>query len=97
MVPFITFFFSFPDFKRIIHLARNEEVYFFYRYVYKSLHLFIIYSCRTVLLCAILQVESIVLKRYGRDAYRMFRHLLKENQFRPTDQVITLIDEIVKH
>lgn len=53
------------DFKRIIHLARNEEV------------------------------ESIVLKRYGRDAYRMFRHLLKENQFRPTDQIAeaTLVEK----
>lgn len=38
-------------------------------------------------LCTILQVESIVLKSYGMDAYRMFRHLSKEDMFCPTDKV----------
>ncbi|CAK8573503.1 unnamed protein product [Lathyrus sativus] len=41
------------------------------------------------------EVESIVLKRYGRDAYRMFRHLSKENQFCPTDKLAdaTLVEK----
>lgn len=38
-------------------------------------------------LCVMLQVESIVSKRYGKDAYRMFRHLSRENKFCPTDKV----------
>ncbi|XP_057423066.1 uncharacterized protein LOC130716999 isoform X2 [Lotus japonicus] len=33
------------------------------------------------------EVESIVLKRYGMDAYRMFRHLSKEDMFCPTDKI----------
>lgn len=41
------------------------------------------------------EVESIVLKRYGRDAYRMFRHLSKEKQFCPTDKIAesTLVEK----
>lgn len=34
------------------------------------------------------QVESIVLKRYGRDAYRMFRLLSKAGQLLETDKVL---------
>ncbi|KAK2458081.1 DNA-directed RNA polymerase III subunit RPC3 [Trifolium repens] len=41
------------------------------------------------------EVESIVLKRYGRDAYRMFRYLSKGKQFRPTDKIAddTLVEK----
>lgn len=38
---------------------------------------------------SILQVESIVLKRYGRDAYRMFRLLSKASRLLETDNVIS--------
>ncbi|CAJ2630012.1 unnamed protein product [Trifolium pratense] len=41
------------------------------------------------------EVESIVLKRYGRDAYRMFRYLSKAKQFCPTDKIAddTLVEK----
>ncbi|XP_027367302.1 DNA-directed RNA polymerase III subunit RPC3 [Abrus precatorius] len=41
------------------------------------------------------EVESIVLKRYGRDAYRMFRLLSKDNCFHDTDQIAasTLVEK----
>lgn len=35
------------------------------------------------------QVESLVLKRYGKEAYRIFRLLAKDGGKRETDQVIT--------
>jgi hypothetical protein len=60
----------------------HPSIFFLSRYI------LMIYLCSTMLLCAMLQVESIVLKRYGRDAYRMFRYLSKGKQFRPTDKVI---------
>ncbi|QCE08184.1 DNA-directed RNA polymerase III subunit RPC3 [Vigna unguiculata] len=41
------------------------------------------------------EVESIVLKRYGRDAYRMFRLLSKDGCFHDTDQIAasTLVEK----
>ncbi|XP_020223066.1 DNA-directed RNA polymerase III subunit rpc3 isoform X2 [Cajanus cajan] len=41
------------------------------------------------------EVDSIVLKRYGRDAYRMFRLLSKDGEFRDTDQIAasTLVEK----
>lgn len=36
-----------------------------------------------------LQVESIVLKRFGRDAYRMFRLLSKAGRLLETDKVMS--------
>ncbi|KAK7279052.1 hypothetical protein RJT34_24095 [Clitoria ternatea] len=41
------------------------------------------------------EVESIVLKRYGRDAHRIFRLLSKDNCFHDTDQIAakTLVDK----
>lgn len=38
-----------------------------------------------------LQVESIVLRRYGRDAYRMFRLLSKAGLLQETDKVLNLL------
>ncbi|TKY51306.1 DNA-directed RNA polymerase III subunit RPC3 [Spatholobus suberectus] len=41
------------------------------------------------------EVESVVLKRYGRDAYRMFRLLSKDSCFHDTDQIAasTLVEK----
>ncbi|KAL2336595.1 hypothetical protein Fmac_011041 [Flemingia macrophylla] len=41
------------------------------------------------------EVESIVLKRYGRDAYRMFMLLSRDGDFRDTDQIAasTLVEK----
>ncbi|KAL2324536.1 hypothetical protein Fmac_023594 [Flemingia macrophylla] len=41
------------------------------------------------------EVESIVLKRYGRDAYRMFRLLSRDGDFHDTDQIAasTLVEK----
>lgn len=41
------------------------------------------------------QVESVVLKRCGRDAYRMFRLLAKEGRLLETNKVVTILNFIL--
>ncbi|CAN1854058.1 DNA-directed RNA polymerase III subunit RPC3 [Linum perenne] len=73
------------DFTQIIEAAQSEEVCIslFVHYTVDSL----VFTRLRSTIFLILQLESLILKRYGRDAYRMFRLLSKADRLLETDKI----------
>ena len=93
-------FCSYPDLKKIIELAQNDEVFLlvcfsfifffsFYPQIYKKFKISFILQDRDQTAFLMLQVESMVLKRYGREAHRIFRLLSKSCCPLETTKVMT--------
>ncbi|XP_059432514.1 uncharacterized protein LOC132165849 isoform X1 [Corylus avellana] len=72
------------DLKKIVELAQNDEVSLTLVSKDMKIHVSVTKRCLTF---STLQLESIVLKRYGRDAYRMFRLLSKTGRLVETDKI----------
>lgn len=88
----IEIFFSCTDLKKIIELLQTSEVCLI-SVIFKYMKLSLGHQDRCLSIFPILQVESIVLKRYGKDAYRIFRLLSNQSnagRYFETDKVITL-------
>lgn len=73
--------FGFADFKSIISVAQKDEVCFIFSYFPE---IFLKLKMRSL---RWFQMEAVVMRRYGKEAFRMFRYLSQEGRFVETDKV----------